>query len=76
MEQPPGFIDSTSPSHVCKLSRALYGLKQAPRAWFDRFSTYLIDFRFFCSSFDPFFYLCYVILEVPSFFSVMLMIKC
>uniref|UniRef100_A0A2N9GS34 Reverse transcriptase Ty1/copia-type domain-containing protein n=1 Tax=Fagus sylvatica TaxID=28930 RepID=A0A2N9GS34_FAGSY len=52
MDQPPGFADSTLPHHVCKLQRALYGLKQAPRAWFDRFSTFLIDYGFLCSSAD------------------------
>ncbi|RVW20916.1 Retrovirus-related Pol polyprotein from transposon RE2 [Vitis vinifera] len=31
MHQPPGFINSQFPSHVCKLNKALYGLKQAPR---------------------------------------------
>uniref|UniRef100_A0A2N9EXT0 Uncharacterized protein n=1 Tax=Fagus sylvatica TaxID=28930 RepID=A0A2N9EXT0_FAGSY len=52
MDQPPGFVDSAAPTHVCLLKRALYGLKQAPRAWFDRFSSFLIDFGFFCSSAD------------------------
>ena len=28
MEQPPGFVDSTAPDHVCKLDKALYRLKQ------------------------------------------------
>lgn len=32
MEQPPGYIDSRFPNHVCQLQKALYGLKQAPRA--------------------------------------------
>ncbi|CAL2238106.1 unnamed protein product [Prunus armeniaca] len=32
MSQPPGFVDTNLPSHVCKLRKALYGLKQAPRA--------------------------------------------
>ncbi|PNX68147.1 hypothetical protein L195_g056008, partial [Trifolium pratense] len=44
MEQPPGIIDLQYPNHVCKLQKALYGLKQAPRAWFDRFSSFLIDY--------------------------------
>jgi len=32
MKQPPGFVDSALPSHVCRLHKSLYGLKQAPRA--------------------------------------------
>ena len=40
MEQPPGFVDSSYPHHVCKLQKALYGLKQAPRAWFERFTSH------------------------------------
>ena len=36
MTQPEGFIDSSKPTHVCRLRKALYGFKQAPRAWFDR----------------------------------------
>ena len=53
MEQPHGMHDKTFPSHVCKLQKALYGLKQAPRAWFDRFSTFLLDHGFSCSLADP-----------------------
>lgn len=49
MEQPPGFVDSLFPNHVCKLSKALYGLKQAPRAWFHRLSTFLVSYGFLCS---------------------------
>jgi hypothetical protein len=30
MKQPPGYVDSAHPLHVCKLDKALYGLKQAP----------------------------------------------
>ncbi|GJV00189.1 ribonuclease H-like domain-containing protein [Tanacetum coccineum] len=40
MHQPPGFVDSRYPNHVCLLQRSLYGLKQAPRAWFQRFAGY------------------------------------
>lgn len=31
----------------------MYGLKQAPRAWFDTFSSFLIEFGFTCSRSDP-----------------------
>ncbi|GJY54443.1 ribonuclease H-like domain-containing protein [Tanacetum coccineum] len=40
MHQPPSFVDSRYPNHVCLLQRSLYGLKQAPRAWFQRFAGY------------------------------------
>jgi hypothetical protein len=43
MEQPQGFKDATHPHYVCKLHKAIYGLKQAPRAWFNRFSSFLLD---------------------------------
>lgn len=53
MEQPPGFLDSRFPNHVCRLKKALYGLKQAPRAWFQRLISFLISIRFTCSRADP-----------------------
>ncbi|GJW23531.1 ribonuclease H-like domain-containing protein [Tanacetum coccineum] len=40
MYQPPGFVDSRFPHHVCRLQRSLYGLKQAPRSWFQSFACY------------------------------------
>ncbi|GKA15205.1 ribonuclease H-like domain-containing protein [Tanacetum coccineum] len=46
MHQPPGFVDSRYPHHVCLLQRSLYGLKQAPRAWFQRFAGYVTRARF------------------------------
>ncbi|XP_028059334.1 uncharacterized protein LOC114263037 [Camellia sinensis] len=49
MDQPPGFIDASFPSDVCKLQKALYGLKQAPRTWFSIFSKFLLS-QGFCLS--------------------------
>ncbi|GJR64496.1 ribonuclease H-like domain-containing protein [Tanacetum coccineum] len=46
MHQPPGFVDSRCPNHVCLLQRSLYGLKQAPRAWFQHFAGYATRARF------------------------------
>ena len=53
MLQPAGFIDKARPTHVCKLNKSLYGLKQSPRAWFDKFSNFLLEFGFVCSTADP-----------------------
>ena len=52
MEQPPGFIDSRLPNHVCRLKKALYSLKQAPQAWFQRLSSFLVGLGFSCSRAD------------------------
>uniref|UniRef100_A0A2N9GX62 Reverse transcriptase Ty1/copia-type domain-containing protein n=1 Tax=Fagus sylvatica TaxID=28930 RepID=A0A2N9GX62_FAGSY len=30
MQQPPGYIDTTHPSHVCRLHNAIYGLQTSP----------------------------------------------
>ena len=46
MHQPPGFLNTQNPSHVCCLHKALYGLKQAPQAWFTKLSFYLLTFGF------------------------------
>ena len=59
MQQPPGYVDSQFPTHVCQLSRALYGLKQAPRAWFDRLSEFLLALGFYCSTTDPSLFICH-----------------
>lgn len=53
MRQPPGFQNKEFPNHVCFLHKAIYGLKQASRAWFDKFSSFLLDFGFICSVKDP-----------------------
>ncbi|PWA99415.1 hypothetical protein CTI12_AA009100 [Artemisia annua] len=52
MHQPPGFVDSRYPHHVCLLQRSLYGLKQAPRAWFQRFAGYATRAGFYHSRCD------------------------
>ncbi|GJX11566.1 retrovirus-related pol polyprotein from transposon TNT 1-94 [Tanacetum coccineum] len=41
--QPPGFEDPDFPDRVYKVEKALYGLHQAPRAWYETFSTYLLN---------------------------------
>ncbi|PKU62264.1 Retrovirus-related Pol polyprotein from transposon TNT 1-94 [Dendrobium catenatum] len=53
MRQPPGFVDSASPSSVCKLNKSLYGLKQAPRQWFDKLTTFLQNQGFRFTRSDP-----------------------
>ncbi|KAI5332873.1 hypothetical protein L3X38_023002 [Prunus dulcis] len=52
MEQPPGFLDSTTPHYVCKLNRSLYGLKQAPRAWYEELFHSLLQLGFRSSQAD------------------------
>nr|GEX81141.1 hypothetical protein [Tanacetum cinerariifolium] len=41
-----GFEDPEFPNKVYKVEKALHGLHQAPRAWYETFSTYLLDNRF------------------------------
>ncbi len=53
MQQPPGFVDSKLPHHVCKLHKSLNGLKQAPRAWFEWFTSHLLTLGFVASIADP-----------------------
>ncbi|GJY75003.1 ribonuclease H-like domain-containing protein [Tanacetum coccineum] len=52
MYQPPGFVDSHFPHHVCQLQLSLYGLKQAPCAWFQRFASYALRVGFSSSRCD------------------------
>ncbi|KAL6332600.1 hypothetical protein AAG906_009920 [Vitis piasezkii] len=52
MMQPPGFEDSSCPTHVCRLQKALYGLKQAPRVWFHKLNSFLLQIGFQCSRAD------------------------
>lgn len=53
MSQPPGFVSKEHPEFVCKLDKAIYGLKQVPRAWYDKFSSFLLEYGFTCSKADP-----------------------
>nr|GEU41698.1 putative ribonuclease H-like domain-containing protein [Tanacetum cinerariifolium] len=41
--QVPGFEDPNFPDRVYKVEKALYRLHQAPRAWYETWSTYLLD---------------------------------
>jgi len=49
MKQPPGFVDSTLPSHVRRLHKSLYGLKQAQRVWYTSLSDFLLSVGFHAS---------------------------
>lgn len=46
MKQPPGFADSTFPTHMCRLKRPIYGLRQSPRAWSNELKNYLLSVGF------------------------------
>lgn len=52
MAQPPGFVNSALPNHVCSLHHSLYGLCQAPRAWFQCLRDALLKFGFVGSKTD------------------------
>jgi hypothetical protein len=52
MQQPPGFIHTDFPSHICKLKKAIYGLKQAPRAWHDALKGFVLSYGFTMSLSD------------------------
>jgi len=52
MKQPPGFVDSALPSHLCQLHKSLYGLKQALRAWYTRLNDFLLSIGFRSSKVD------------------------
>jgi hypothetical protein len=51
MQPPPGY--SVPDGLVCRLRHSLYGLNQAPRAWFECFSSVVIDAGFNPSDHDP-----------------------
>lgn len=46
MSQPPGFVNPTKPTHVCRLQKSLYGLKKASQAWFKCLRDALVHFDF------------------------------
>ncbi|GJS20476.1 putative ribonuclease H-like domain-containing protein [Tanacetum coccineum] len=43
VHQPPGFVDPAHPNKVYKVIKALYGFHQAPRAWYETFSSFLME---------------------------------
>ena len=49
MQQPQGFVSSSKPHHVCKLLKSMYEPKQGPMAWFECFTSYLLDLGFIAS---------------------------
>lgn len=53
MAQPPEFIDSSFPNHVCKLNKAIYGLCQALRAWYNELKSFLLSNKFKPTVSDP-----------------------
>ena len=53
MKQPPGFVDSTLPSHVYRLHKSLYCLKQVPRVWYTRLSDFLLSIGFVAPRLTP-----------------------
>ncbi|GKE49475.1 retrovirus-related pol polyprotein from transposon TNT 1-94 [Tanacetum coccineum] len=53
VSQPDGFVDPDFPAHVYKLKKSQYCLKQAPRAWYDKFSSFLIEHHFIKGIVDP-----------------------
>uniref|UniRef100_A0A2N9HXJ7 Integrase catalytic domain-containing protein n=1 Tax=Fagus sylvatica TaxID=28930 RepID=A0A2N9HXJ7_FAGSY len=52
MTQPQGYVNPNQPNHVCKLLKSIYGLKQAPRAWFESFTSQLLQLGFIASTTD------------------------
>ena len=52
MQQPPSYVDSKFPQHVCRLHKSVYGLKQAPRAWFEHFTSQILHLGFTASLAD------------------------
>nr|GEV89833.1 retrovirus-related Pol polyprotein from transposon TNT 1-94 [Tanacetum cinerariifolium] len=55
--QPLGCEDTNFPDKVYKVEKALYGLHQASRAWYESFSTYLLDNGFHKGKIDKTLYI-------------------
>lgn len=43
MHKLEGYVYSTKPNHIFKLSKSIYGLKRAPRAWFGSLKLSLLN---------------------------------
>ena len=52
MSQPPSFINTRFPTHVCKLNKAIYGLKKTPRACYTKLGHALLGWGFQVSCAD------------------------
>ena len=52
MAQPPSFVNTACPTHVCKLRKAIYWLRQAPRAWCIKLWIFLLQQGFLNSKSD------------------------
>jgi len=75
IKQPPGFVDSFHPSHVCRLDKSLYGLKQVPRAWYTRLSDFFLSMVSGLPRLTPP-YLSYLMVLISFISWYMLMIFC
>ncbi|MCO5577054.1 hypothetical protein L7F22_030876 [Adiantum nelumboides] len=53
MIQPPGYISSEHPNHVCRLLKSLYGLKQSPRQLYRCFHRCMINLGYLRLQSDP-----------------------
>ncbi|MCO5586428.1 hypothetical protein L7F22_040368 [Adiantum nelumboides] len=53
MIQPPGYISSEHPNHVCRLLKSLYGQEQSPRQWYRRFHRCMINLGYLRLQSDP-----------------------
>lgn len=53
MTQPHRYIDPGRSSFVCRMKKSIYGLRQAPRAWYEKFTSQLVDLGFKISVSNP-----------------------